>query len=205
MFLLVGLGNYGSEYAHNRHNIGFMAVDHFADKSEFGAWKRKFQGQLGEGKIGRHRFICLKPETYMNLSGQSVSQVAHFYKIPLENIIVFHDDLDLAAGKIRVKKGGGHGGHNGLRSIDSHMGADYHRVRMGIGRPATPEAVHSYVLNDFSKAERVWLDPLLDALAKHLPLLLDGNEAGYMNKIALATQPPKPEKASTKAEKPSEA
>ena len=199
MWLLVGLGNPGSEYTGNRHNIGFMAVDAIARIHGLSSGKAKFQGRLAEGYIGPHRVLALKPDTYMNLSGQSVAEAARFHKIDPSQIIVFHDDLDLAPGKVRTKLGGGHGGHNGLRSIDSHIGQAYHRLRMGIGHPGDKALVHGYVLHDFSGDDRKWLTPLLDAVGQHAGLLLENNEAGFMNKVALAVNPPAPKPA--KAEK----
>jgi PTH1 family peptidyl-tRNA hydrolase len=191
MWLLVGLGNPGSGYARNRHNVGFMALDEIAKHIGCGPWKAKFQGRLTEGRIGRQKVLLLKPETYMNLSGQSVGEALHFHKIEPENLIVFHDDLDLAAGKVRVKLGGGHGGHNGLRSLDAHIGPSYHRVRLGIGHPGAKELVHGYVLQDFAAEDTLWLKLLLKALGDNINLLLEGDEAGYMNKLALAVKPPK--------------
>ena len=185
MYLLVGLGNPGSGYARHRHNVGFMAVDEIARSFEFGPWKSKFQGRFSEGKFGREKLLCLKPDTYMNLSGQSVGEAMRFLKIAPENVFVFHDDLDLARGKIRTKLGGGHGGHNGLRSIDQHIGAEYHRVRIGIGHPGSKELVHGYVLQEFSRDDETWLAPTLKSLSDHLALLLEGKEADYLNKIAL--------------------
>lgn len=185
MWLVAGLGNVGSQYAQNRHNVGFMVADLIAETYGFAPWKKKFQGQLADGKVGEDRLLLLKPETYMNLSGQAVGEAARFHKIAPANVLVFHDELDLPAGKIRVKLGGGHGGHNGLRSIDAALTPNYHRVRVGIGRPEHKEQVHSYVLNDFSQSDRQWLEPLLKSLVKHLPLLLKGDEASYQNKIAL--------------------
>lgn len=189
MFLLVGLGNPGTGYARHRHNVGFMAVDAIASLHGFSPFKAKFQGRLADGKLGRHKVLLLKPDTYMNLSGQSVQEAAHFHKIPLENVIVFHDDLDLAKGKVRVKTGGGHGGHNGLRSIDAMCGADYHRVRIGIGHPGSKELVHGYVLSDFAADDKDWLAALLKGVAENISLLTDSDEAGFMNKLALAVKP----------------
>jgi len=154
MLLLVGLGNPGTGYARHRHNIGFMAVDEIAHVHGFSPWKSKFQGKLAEGKFGTEKTLLLKPDTYMNLSGQSVAEAVRFHKMELAQVIVFHDDLDLAPGKVRTKLGGGHGGHNGLRSIDGILGADYHRVRLGIGHPGRKDLVHSYVLNDFAPMKR---------------------------------------------------
>ncbi|MCE2927750.1 MAG: aminoacyl-tRNA hydrolase [Rickettsiales bacterium] len=184
--LLVGLGNPGPEYAGNRHNIGFMAVDQIAGHYHFPAFKKKFSGLLAEGAIGDTRVFLLKPLTYMNLSGEAVASAANFYKIPPEKIIVFHDELDLPLGKLRVKQGGGHGGHNGLKSIDAHIGKDYHRVRLGIAHPGDKNLVSDYVLSDFSKTERKIIDPMIAEISQHLPLLLAGDMATYMNRISIA-------------------
>ena len=187
MKLLVGLGNPGAQYAGNRHNIGFMAIDAIATRHGFGPWKSKHAGQLAEGTIGGERVMLLKPQTFMNKSGDSVQQTARFFKIANADIVVFYDELDLAPGKVRVKTGGGNGGHNGLRSIDPQIGLDYKRVRLGIGHPGK-EFVTPHVLGDFAKADKSWLDPLLDEIGRQVPLLLKGDDAGFMNKLALAMQ-----------------
>jgi peptidyl-tRNA hydrolase, PTH1 family len=187
MKLLVGLGNPGAQYAGNRHNIGFMAIDAIASAHGIGSWKSKHAGLLAEGSIGGERVMLLKPQTFMNKSGDSVQQVSRFFKIPTRDIIVFYDELDLAPGKVRVKVGGGNGGHNGLRSIDPQIGLDYKRVRLGIGHPGK-EFVTPHVLGDFAKADKAWLDPLLDEIARQAPLLLKGDDNGFMNKLALAVQ-----------------
>jgi PTH1 family peptidyl-tRNA hydrolase len=189
MWLLVGLGNPGTGYARHRHNVGFMAVDEIAKSHAFGTWKGKFQGKLSDGKFGREKVVCLKPDTYMNLSGQAVAEAVNFHKLDPKNVIVFHDDLDLAKGKVRTKVGGGHGGHNGLRSIDAHIGVNYQRVRLGIGHPGAKELVHGYVLSDFSTEDKEWLPLMLKSVSIHLELLLEGNEAEFLNKITLATKP----------------
>lgn len=189
MYLLVGLGNPGTGYARHRHNIGFMAVDAIASLHGFSPFKARFKGRLADGKLGNEKVLLLKPETFMNLSGQSVLEAVQFHKIPLENVIVFHDDLDLAPGKVRTKMGGGHGGHNGLRNIDALMGPNYNRVRLGIGHPGRKELVHSYVLNDFSADDKEWLTALIDSIAKNAALLAARDEAGFMNRIALAVKP----------------
>lgn len=191
MLILVGLGNPGPEYAKNRHNIGFMAVEEIARRHGFGPWRKRFQGQTADGTVGAAKVLALEPLTYMNLSGQSVGAALQFFKEKPENVVVFHDELDLPPGKIRVKKGGGHGGHNGLRSIDAHIGKEYWRVRMGIGHPGDKNLVSGYVLHDFAKAEQVWVDDLVRACADALPLLADGRPEEYMNKVTLATQPAK--------------
>jgi len=195
MLLVVGLGNPGSEYAENRHNVGFMAVDAIASVHGFSAFRKsKFHGALAEGSIGTEKVLLLKPDTYMNESGRAVQAVMAFYKIKPEDVVVFHDELDLAAGKVRFKRGGGHAGHNGLRSIHAHVGADFARVRLGIGHPGDKDRVVGHVLKDFSKAERDWLDKLLDAVAKHFPRLAKGDDGGFMSKVAADMAPPKPKR-----------
>lgn len=185
-FLLIGLGNPGKDYAKNRHNIGFMAADAIAERYKFSSWAKKFRGLLAEGVIGGEKVLLLKPQTYMNLSGESVGDASRFYKIPLENIIVFHDELDLPLGKLRVKRGGGNGGHNGLKSLDQHLGPDYLRVRIGIAHPGDKDMVSDYVLSDFSKQEKPSAEHMVEEVSKHIGLLLSGNEPEFMNKIALA-------------------
>ena len=191
MKLLVGLGNPGNQYAGNRHNIGFMALDAVARQHNITQFRSKHSGQLAEGSIGGEKVILLKPQTFMNRSGDSVQAVAQFYKIAPADIIVLYDELDLAAGKVRVKVGGGNGGHNGLRSIDPQIGLDYKRVRLGIGHPGKENVTH-HVLGDFAKADQAWLEPLLDATAKNIDLLLKGDDSGFMNKLALAIKPAEP-------------
>lgn len=188
MLLIVGLGNPGGEYARNRHNIGFMAVEEIARRHRFGPWKKRFQGQTADGTIGSEKILLLEPQTFMNLSGQSVGAAMAFFKLKPEQVIVFHDELDLPPGRIRVKKGGGHGGHNGLRSIDSHIGKDYWRVRLGIGHPGDKNLVSGYVLHDFAKVDQPWIDALVDACADSLPLLAEGEAERFMNKVSLATK-----------------
>lgn len=187
--LLVGLGNPGPAYAGNRHNIGFMAVDAIAERHRFGPFRAKFQSHLAEGSLAGRTVLLLKPQTFMNVSGQAVAAAASFYKIPPADVLVFHDEIDLAAGKVRVKVGGGHAGHNGLRSLHAHIGPDYCRVRLGVGRPGSKDEVIDHVLDDFAKADRVWLTPLLDAIAEHAPLLAEGDGEAFMSKVALATRP----------------
>ena len=191
MLLLVGLGNPGAEYARNRHNIGFMAVEEIARRHGFSPWRRRFQGTAAEGTVAGDKVLALEPLTFMNLSGQSVGAALQFFKLTPEQVVVFHDELDLPPGRIRVKKGGGHGGHNGLRSIDAHIGKDYWRVRMGIGHPGDKNLVTGYVLHDFAKSDQGWLDPLVDACAAAFPLIVQGRPEEFMNKVTLATQPPK--------------
>jgi PTH1 family peptidyl-tRNA hydrolase len=193
MILVVGLGNPGTEYARNRHNIGFMAADELVRRHSFGPWRTKFQGEMSEGSIAGTKVLMLKPMTYMNLSGQSVAAAARFLKVPVEDIVVIHDELDLAPGRLRVKRGGGAGGHNGLKSIDQHLGQNYRRIRLGIGHPGDKDRVAGYVLHDFAKAD-TWVEPLVEAVADALPLLLKGDEAGFMNRVAVLTAPPKQKK-----------
>jgi PTH1 family peptidyl-tRNA hydrolase len=193
MKLLVGLGNPGAQYSGNRHNIGFMAIDAIARAYGISAWKSKHSGQYAEGNIGGERVLLLKPQTFMNKSGDSVQQVAKFFKIPVSDVYVFYDELDLTPGKVRVKTGGGNGGHNGLRSIDPQIGLDYKRIRLGIGHPGKENVTH-HVLGDFAKADKTWLEPLLDELARQTPLLLNGDDAGFMNKLALALKGDEPAK-----------
>jgi len=192
VLLLVGLGNPGSGYARNRHNIGFMAVDEIVRRHNFSPFRAKFQGELTEGKVGAEKVLVLKPMTYMNDSGRSVLAAMSFYKIKPEDVMVFHDELDLAAGKIRVKRGGGHGGHNGLRSLHAHIGPDYGRVRLGIGHPGNKDKVVGHVLKDFAKADQDWLDKLLPVMADEISCLMDGDDNGFMTRVALVMNPPKP-------------
>ena len=192
MRLLVGLGNPGSRYERNRHNIGFMAVDAIVRRHRFSPFRSKFSGELAEGTIGGEKVLALKPQTFMNDSGRSVLGAASFYKIPPADIIVLHDEVDLAPGKLRVKRGGGAAGHNGLRSIDAHLGADYWRVRLGIGHPGIKELVPHFVLQNFLRDEEAWVAPLVDAVAEAIPLLVEGNDQGFMNRVALILNPPRP-------------
>lgn len=187
MWLIVGLGNPGQKYEKNRHNIGFMAVDALAYDYNFSPWKKKYQGQACEGMIDGEKILLLKPETYMNESGRSAQEAAKFYKIAPEKICVIHDELDLDPAKLRVKKGGGTGGHNGLKSLDRCLpNKDYWRVRMGIGHPGHKDRVHGYVLNDFPKAEREkWLEKILDSQSDHFGLILKGDHERFMSNVAL--------------------
>ena len=191
MKLWVGLGNPGAKYAGNRHNIGFMALDRIAADHGFGPWRKAFQGQVAEGRLGSEKVVLLKPETFMTLSGQSVQAAVAFHKLPLADLTVFHDELDLAPGKARVKAGGGHAGHNGLRSIHQHLGDAYARVRLGIGHPGHKDAVAAYVLHDFAKADQDWLDDLLRGLSDGAPALAAGDAARFLNAVALRTAPPR--------------
>ena len=189
MKLFVGLGNPGKKYTNNRHNIGFMALNQIANDHSFSPWKNKFQGQITDGKLGDEKVILLKPETFMNLSGQSVSETIKFYKIKIEDIVVFHDELDLAPAKLRVKISGGHAGHNGLRSIHQHIGADYHRVRMGIGHPGHKDRVANYVLSDFAKNDQNWLQDLLFGISDGAIYLANNDAGKFMNAVAMRTVP----------------
>ncbi|MBN7786927.1 aminoacyl-tRNA hydrolase [Ponticoccus gilvus] len=204
MQILVGLGNPGAKYAANRHNIGFMALDRIASDHGFGPWKAKFQGQIAEGRLGGDRALLLKPETFMNLSGQSVGEAMRFYKLEPGDVTVFHDELDLAPGKVRLKTGGGHAGHNGLRSIHAHIGEAYHRVRLGIGHPGRKELVAAYVLHDFAKADEGWLDDVLRGLSDGAPYLVEGDRSRFQNAVAARVAPsdPKPAKKPAPAPQP---
>jgi peptidyl-tRNA hydrolase, PTH1 family len=186
MLLLVGLGNPGARHAGNRHNIGFMAVDAIAKRHGFPPWRRRFHGVATEASLGAQRVLLLLPGTFMNESGRAVEEAAHFYKIGLDNIVVFHDELDLPPGKLRIKTGGGVAGHNGLRSISAHLGNDYRRARIGIGHPGVKELVHSYVLSDFAKSEKGWVETMCEAIADNAALLAKGPDSSFQNKIHLA-------------------
>mgnify|MGYP001130647331 FL=1 len=191
MKLWVGLGNPGAKFAGNRHNIGFMAVDRIAADHGFSPWRKGFQGLVAEGRLGAEKVALLKPETFMNLSGQSVQAAVTFWKLPLADLTVFHDELDLAPGKMRLKQGGGHAGHNGLRSIHGHLGDDYARVRLGIGHPGHKDAVAAYVLHDFAKADADWLDDLLRGISDGAEALATGDGQKFMNAVSLRTSPPR--------------
>jgi len=188
MWLLVGLGNPGPQYARNRHNVGFMAVEAIARRHGIGPWRRRFQGVAAEGAIGGERVILLLPGTFMNDSGLAVAEAAHFYKIDVGRIVVFHDEIDLPPAKVRVKTGGGIAGHNGLRSISSHVGNDYRRVRIGVGHPGAKELVYPYVLGDFAKAERPWVEALCEIFADNAAMIPNGDDAAFQNKVHLAMQ-----------------
>ncbi len=188
MLLFVGLGNPGSRYAGNRHNIGFMVVDAIAKRHGIGPWRRRFQGVAAEGPLGGERVLLLLPGTYMNESGRAVAEAAHFYKLGLADIVVFHDEIDLAPAKVRVKTGGGVAGHNGLRSITAHIGNDYRRVRIGVGHPGVKDLVYGHVLNDFAKDERPWVEALCGIIADNADLLAKGQDASFQNKVHLAMQ-----------------
>ncbi len=202
MRLFVGLGNPGAKYAQNRHNVGYMAVDRIASDHGFGPWRSKFQGSLSEGRLGGDKVILLKPETFMNLSGQSVGEAMRFYKLAPEDIVVFQDEIDLAPGKLRVKAGGGHAGHNGLRSLHQHIGPDYTRVRIGVGHPGHKDAVAIHVLKDFSKADQNWLEDLLRGVSEGAPHLADGDSGRFQNAVAVQMNPPRPPKSEKSAPEP---
>ena len=193
MFLFTGLGNPGQKYAMNRHNVGFMALDLLAESYAFPAWQKKAASLQTTGQINRSKIILLKPQSYMNNSGLPVAEVARFHKIPFNNIFVFHDELDLTSGRVRVKQGGGHGGHNGLRDIDRHLGKDYWRIRIGIGRPDNPTMdVKSWVLADFTKTETSgWVADLLGAISDEAPRLTTYDDGGFMSRVAFLAPPPK--------------
>ena len=189
MKLIVGLGNPGEKYSGNRHNIGFMAVDEIARGYGFGPWKRRFQGYTAEGQIGLQKCLLLKPSTYMNESGRAVGEAMRFYKLPLGDVIVIHDEIDLKPGVIRVKKGGGNAGHNGLKSISAHAGNDYVRVRLGVDHPGDKALVAHYVLQDFAKSDRDWLPPLLEGVARGMAKLVEGSEAAFLAEAARGRKP----------------
>lgn len=200
MKLFVGLGNPGAKYAGNRHNIGFMAVDRIAADHGFGPWRSKFQGVISEGRLGSEKVVLLKPETFMNKSGQSVGEAIRFYKIDPEDVVVFHDEIDLAPGKLRVKQGGGHAGHNGLRSLHGHIGDSYQRVRMGVGHPGHKDAVPHYVLKDFAKSEQDWLQDMLAGIADGATSLAEGDTGRFQNAVALRLNPPRSSTTAPKAD-----
>jgi peptidyl-tRNA hydrolase, PTH1 family len=201
MRLFVGLGNPGAKHGGNRHNIGFMAVDRIAADHGFAPWRAKFQGLVSDGTLSGEKIVLLKPQTFMNLSGQSVGEAMRFYKLTPADVTVFYDELDLAPGKVRVKTGGGSAGHNGIRSMDAHIGPDFRRIRLGIGHPGHKDRVSAYVLSDFAKAEGEGLADLLTGLSDGVPHLAAGDEARFMNAVALRTAPPR----SSATQKPSPA
>ncbi|MGE0765530.1 MAG: aminoacyl-tRNA hydrolase [Hyphomicrobiaceae bacterium] len=186
MKLFVGLGNPGAKYARNRHNVGFMAVERIAAEHGAGPWRKKFHGQVCEAVIAGEKILLLKPDTYMNESGRAVGEAARFLKVPIGDLVVLYDEIDLAPGKLKVKVGGGNAGHNGLRSISAHLDNDYVRVRIGVGHPGHKDLVANYVLNDFAKADQAWLEPLLDAIAKSTSRLVTGNTERFLTDVALA-------------------
>jgi peptidyl-tRNA hydrolase, PTH1 family len=188
MRLLVGLGNPGQRYAGNRHNVGFMIADAIARRHNFSPWRRRFHALVAEGQAGGERILLLKPETYMNESGRAVAEAAHFYKLEPADIVVFHDEIDLPPGKVRVKAGGGTAGHNGIRSIAGHVGNAFRRVRVGVGHPGVRELVEYYVLQDFAKSEREWVETVCDTMAENAALIAKGQDASFQNKVHLAMQ-----------------
>ena len=195
MLLVIGLGNPGKNYENNRHNIGFLAIDKVVRKYSFSNFRSKFHGEVANGTIANSPVLALKPSTFMNESGRCVQAAAEFYKISVNNIIVIHDEIDLAEGKVRVKIGGGHAGHNGLRSIYSHMGSGFVRVRIGVGHPGDKGKVAGYVLTDFAKAERGLIDKVVEAVGEYIPILIDGDHSMFMSKVAVIVssfRPPTP-------------
>ena len=186
MILIAGLGNPGARYARNRHNIGFMAIEAIAREQRIGPFRARFQGLVAEGPVAGERVALLMPQTFMNDSGQSIGEALRFYKLDLKQLVVLHDELDLAPAKARVKMGGGNAGHNGLRSITAHVGNDYKRLRLGIGHPGAKELVHPYVLGDFSKAEMGWVEVLCEAVARNVETLVKGDDNSFQNKVHLA-------------------
>nr|WP_137390277.1 aminoacyl-tRNA hydrolase [Rhodoligotrophos defluvii] len=191
MVIIVGLGNPGPKYQHNRHNIGFMVVDAIHRRhGRFGPWRKRFQGEISEGELDGVRAVLLKPQTYVNESGRSVGELLRFYKAEPTDVVVFYDELDLAPGKLRIKLGGGAAGHNGIKSIIAHIGPHFTRVRVGIGHPGDRDLVLGHVLGDFAKADAAWLDPLLDAIAEHAPLLVTDKPETFQNRVHTALKPP---------------
>jgi PTH1 family peptidyl-tRNA hydrolase len=188
MLLFVGLGNPGRAYAKNRHNLGFMALEAIARRHGFPSARSRFQGLLSEGSIAGERVLLLEPQTYMNESGRSVGEAARFHKIPPSQIVVFHDELDLAPAKCRVKVGGGVAGHNGVRSVNAHIGNDFKRIRLGIGHPGDKALVHAYVLNDFAKSDQPWVEALCEAIADNAELIVKGDDALLQNRVHLAME-----------------
>ncbi len=192
MFLFVGLGNPGSEYASNRHNIGFMAADVIHRRHNFSPWRKKFRGEISEGTLGGEKVLLLKPQTFMNESGRSVGEALRFHDLPLENLYVFYDELDLEPGKVRVRLGGGAAGHNGIRSISAHITPEFKRVRLGIGHPGDKKFVQPHVLGNFAKDDRDWLVALLDAVADNVDMLAQGQDEKFQSKVAMIVKPPRP-------------
>jgi peptidyl-tRNA hydrolase, PTH1 family len=200
VFIIAGLGNPGRQYQDNRHNIGFMAVDAIKRAHSFSPWSKKFKSEISEGTIGTEKVLLMKPQTFMNLSGDAIGEAMRFYKLAPSDVIVFHDELDLPAAKVRVKVGGGNGGHNGLRSMDAHVGRDYKRIRLGIGHPGVKEMVSGHVLGDFHKVDQEWLEPLLEDIGRNVELLFTGDGSQFMNKLVGQSPAPKAEKPAPKAQ-----
>jgi PTH1 family peptidyl-tRNA hydrolase len=191
MKLIVGLGNPGAKYAGHRHNIGYMAVDRIADDHGFPGWKSRFQGLVSEGRLGSEKVILLKPETFMNRSGQAVGEAMRFFKLEPSDVVVLHDEIDLAPSRVRWKQGGGHAGHNGLRSVHGHIGPDYARVRLGVGHPGHKDAVPGYVLHDFTKSDRDWLEDVLRGVSDGAEHLATGDSGRFLNAVSLRVNPPR--------------
>lgn len=187
MHLIIGLGNPGAQYAKNRHNIGFLAVDTIHARHGFSPWRSRFQAEISEGRIGDHKVILAKPSTFMNLSGQAAGEIARFYKLETDAVTAIHDELDLEPGRTRIKRGGGHGGHNGLKSLDAHLGKDYRRVRLGIGHPGHRDLVSAYVLKDFPKVDEPWVQAVIDEIARSIELALDGKDSDLNARLNEAT------------------
>ncbi|WP_377274842.1 aminoacyl-tRNA hydrolase [Rhizobium sp. R86522] len=204
MIILAGLGNPGAQYQKNRHNIGFMAVDAIQRRHAFSPWAKKFKAEISEGTLAGEKVMLIKPQTFMNLSGESVGEAMRFYKLGPEDIVAIYDELDLLPGKARIKTGGGHGGHNGIKSIDAHCGLNYRRLRLGIGHPGDKSKVHNHVLGDFAKLDAEWLDPLIEALADNAEMLVRGEDSQLMNKLALATGSKAEDEKPAKAPKPAQ-
>ncbi len=202
MQLFVGLGNPGAKYSGHRHNFGFMAVDRIAADHGFSAWRSKFHGRISEGILDSEKIVLLKPETYMNRSGQSVAAATRFFRLQPAEVIVFHDEIDLAPRKCRYKEGGGHAGHNGLRSLHSHIGGDYRRVRLGVGHPGHKDRVSAYLLHDFAKADADWLESVLQGISDGVEALAAGDSGRFMNAVASRTSPPRPSRKQAPKEKP---
>lgn len=192
MLLFIGLGNPGAKYSANRHNIGFMAVDAIVRRHNFSSWRKKFQSDMSDGVLGGEKVLVLKPQTYMNESGRAVGDAVRFHNIPLTQVYVFYDELDLEPGKLRVKLGGGAAGHNGIRSIAAHITPEFKRVRLGIGHPGDKDLVHAHVLSDFAKSDREWLGKLLEGVADEVELLSEGKDEKFQSKVALVLNPPRP-------------
>lgn len=186
MLIIAGLGNPGAKYAGHRHNIGFMAVDAIHRRHGFSPWSKKFKAEISEGELGGEKVLLMKPQTFMNLSGEAVGEAMRFYKLQPADLVAIYDELDLPPAKARLKTGGGNGGHNGIKSLEAHCGKDFRRLRLGIGHPGVKELVHNHVLGDFAKADRTWLEPLLDALADNADMLVRNEDSQLMNKLALS-------------------
>jgi PTH1 family peptidyl-tRNA hydrolase len=202
LLLIAGLGNPGAKYTRHRHNVGFMAADAIAARHRFAPYRPRYHGSIAEGTIGGRKTLILKPMTFMNESGLSVGEAARYLKVPIQGIVVIHDEVDLVPGKIRAKAGGSDAGHNGLRSVTSVLGASYRRIRIGVGHPGIAPLVPAYVLRDFPKADYEWLTPLIDAIAEAAPYLAADDDAGFMNRVALLTRPQRPQKPKPEEKKP---